>query len=255
MSDLSSATEHIQQHQTDWEALLADLGCSLTFIISSLMFLNVEEFVEVYLRVWISVGVVQCSIHVVCVCLELKRKWDRVVAQTERDDNSDSSNVVINHGQEEQTSSLTKHLESANLVFFFFWWIIGFYWIYIKDQNLTHDSPQLYWLWIVFLVLVVFFVVICVAVVSVRFAICFLLQHAILSAMEDQEREVDSFLRRLPRYRFQRHGVFGEKQNEDPQDEEIEEPLTGKMTECNTDTPIEHVLPLEDAVRFRYLLP
>ena len=103
MSDLSSATEHIQQHQTDWEALLADLGCSLTFIISSLMFLNVEEVVEVYLRVWISVGVVQCSIHVVCVCLELKRKWDRVVAQTERDENSDSSNVVINHGQEEQT--------------------------------------------------------------------------------------------------------------------------------------------------------
>ncbi|XP_063943022.1 E3 ubiquitin-protein ligase At1g63170 [Daucus carota subsp. sativus] len=214
MSDLSSATEHIQQHQTDWEALLADLGCSLTFIISSLMFLNVEEVVEVYLRVWISVGVVQCSIHVVCVCLELKRKWDRVVAQTERDENSDSSNVVINHGQEEQTR-----------------------------------------LWIVFLVLVVFFVVICAAVVSVRFAICFLLQHAILSAMEDQKGKVDSFLRRIPRYRFQRHGVCGEKQNEDPQDEEIEEPLTGKMTECNIDTPIEHVLPLEDAVRFRYLLP
>ena len=32
-----------------------------------------------------------------------------------------------------------------------------------------------------------------------------------------QEGEVERFLRRLPRYRFQRNGVFCEKQNEDSQ--------------------------------------
>lgn len=41
--------------------------------------------------------------------------------------------------------SVAKHLESANTMFSFIWWIVGFYWISIGGQNLTHDSPQLYW--------------------------------------------------------------------------------------------------------------
>ncbi|KAL1834653.1 hypothetical protein ACET3Z_004304 [Daucus carota] len=39
--------------------------------------------------------------------------------------------------------------------------------------------------------------------------------------------------------------------NKDSQNEEIEEAPIGKMTECNTDTPTEHVLPLEDAPIFK----
>ena len=45
------------------------------------------------------------------------------------------------------------------------------------------------------------------------------------------------------------------QKNQDSQNEEIEEAPIGKMTECNTDTPTEHVLPLEDAVRSAIYLP
>lgn len=30
-------------------------------------------------------------------------------------------------------------------MFSFIWWIIGFYWVSTGGQNLTRDSPQLYW--------------------------------------------------------------------------------------------------------------
>lgn len=69
----------------------------------------------------------------------------------------------------------------------------------------------------------------------------------------EKEGGIESFLERLPKYKFQRIGASCEKQNGDSQIEEIQEPPSGKMTECNTDTPTEHVLPLEDAVSFRYL--
>lgn len=41
--------------------------------------------------------------------------------------------------------SVAKHLESANTMFSFIWWIIGFYWVSAGGQNLTTESPQLYW--------------------------------------------------------------------------------------------------------------
>lgn len=68
-----------------------------------------------------------------------------------------------------------------------------------------------------------------------------------------QEGGTDSFIERLPTYKFQRTGAFIEEQNADSQNGEIQEPPSGKMIECNTDTPTEHVLPLEDAVSFHYL--
>lgn len=30
-------------------------------------------------------------------------------------------------------------------MFSFVWWVIGFYWVTAGGENLTHDSPQLYW--------------------------------------------------------------------------------------------------------------
>ena len=49
-------------------------------------------------------------------------------------------------------------------------------------------------------------------------------------------------IERLPRYKFRRIGEV-EKQSG-----EIQESYGGIMTECDTDSPIEHVLSLEDAV-------
>lgn len=57
-----------------------------------------------------------------------------------------------------------------------------------------------------------------------------------------QEGATNEDIERLPKYKFRRIGDF-EKQNG-----EIQESYGGIMTECDTDSPIEHVLPFEDAV-------
>lgn len=57
-----------------------------------------------------------------------------------------------------------------------------------------------------------------------------------------QEGATKEDIERLPKYKFKRLGDF-EKQNG-----EIQESFGGVMTECDTDSPIEHVLPPEDAV-------
>lgn len=41
--------------------------------------------------------------------------------------------------------SVAKHLESANSMFSFIWWMVGFYWVTADGQNLTSDSPLIYW--------------------------------------------------------------------------------------------------------------
>lgn len=57
-----------------------------------------------------------------------------------------------------------------------------------------------------------------------------------------QEGATKEDIEGLPRYKFRKIGEF-EKQNG-----EIQGPFGGVMTECDTDSPTEHVLPLEDAV-------
>ncbi|KAG6427123.1 hypothetical protein SASPL_111363 [Salvia splendens] len=140
--------------------------------------------------------------------------------------------------------SVTKHLESANTMFSFIWWIIGFYWVSSGGPDLTAESPQLYWLSIAFLAFDVFFVVVCVAVACViGIAVCCCLPCiiAILYAVADQEGATKEDIERLPKFRFRKIGDF-EKQNGDTQ-----ESFGGIITECDTDSPTEHVLPLDDA--------
>ncbi|KAL3517115.1 hypothetical protein ACH5RR_024017 [Cinchona calisaya] len=135
---------------------------------------------------------------------------------------------------------LTKHLESANTMFSFSWWIIGSYWVTAGGPN----SPQLNWLCITFVVLDMFFFVICGAVAYViGIAVCCCLPCiiALLYAVADQEGATKEDIERLPKYKFRRFGD-SEKQNG-----EIQESFGGIMTECDTAAPIEHVLPLEDA--------
>ncbi|KAL3625685.1 hypothetical protein CASFOL_030214 [Castilleja foliolosa] len=133
-----------------------------------------------------------------------------------------------------------KHLESANTVFSFIWWIIGFYWVSACGQSLTSESPQLYWLCIAFMAYNVFFAVTWIAlpfVVGLAFFCCF----AILYAVADQEGVTKEDIEKLPRYNFRKIGDL-EKQNS-----EIQGSFGGTMTKCDTESPSEHALPLEDA--------
>ncbi|KAK1359698.1 RING-type domain-containing protein [Heracleum sosnowskyi] len=180
-----------------------------------------------------------------------------------RDENSgserDGEEVVLNvdpeeflqDHQDQITSSVAKCLDSADAVLPFFWWIIGFFWIYVVGQNLSHDSAQLYWLCVTFLVFDAFIVVIYIfveCVVGLAICVCLPCMLSILYSMTDQEEEIEDCIQSLPKYKFQRTGVFYEKQIGDSQNEEIQESPREKMIECNTNKPTEHVLSLEDAV-------
>lgn len=57
-----------------------------------------------------------------------------------------------------------------------------------------------------------------------------------------QEGATKDDIEKLPRYKFRKIGDI-EKQNG-----EIQGSFGGTMTECDTDSPLEHVLPVEDAV-------
>ncbi|XP_074273053.1 E3 ubiquitin-protein ligase At1g63170-like [Silene latifolia] len=146
--------------------------------------------------------------------------------------------------QDEDNVSLAKHLESANTMFSFIWWIIGFYWVSSGGQMLSDDAPKLYWLTITFLAFDVFFVVICVVVACIiGIAVCCCLPCiiAILYAVADQEGATKEDIERLTKYKFRRLGEIEKPSGE------IQESFGGIMTECDTDTPLEHHLSAEDA--------
>lgn len=264
-----AAAEQIEERQTDWSyskpIVILDLLWNIAFVIVSILVLIMSrnESPSMPLRLWIIGYALQCSLHMVCVSVEYKRRWqqrnlarnftrnnvvvgDRWIneSSSSESDVGESGEYVSNATQSEDDTSVVKHLESANTMFSFIWWIIGFYWVNAGGRRLTDDAPQLYWLCITFLAFDVFFVVICVAVACiVGIAVCCCLPCiiAILYAVADQEGATKEDIERLPKYKFRRIGDF-EKQNG-----EIQESFGGIMTECDTDSPIEHVLPLEDA--------
>ncbi|KAL7258870.1 hypothetical protein ACSBR1_004890 [Camellia fascicularis] len=266
-----SAAEQIEERQSDWAysrpIVILDLVWNLAFVAVAAVVVVVmsrKESPEVPLRVWIVGYALQCVIHMVCVSVEYNWRqqqrnstdslrslrnngwWSRMNSNSssESDGGGDSMGYLLERPQSEDETSVAKQLESANTMFSFIWWIIGFYWVSAGGESLIHDSPQLYWLCITFLAFDVFFVVICVAVACIiGIAVCCCLPCiiAILYAVADQEGATKEDIERLPKYKFKRIGEF-EKQNG-----EIQESFGGIMTECDTDTPIEHVLSLEDA--------
>ncbi|KAI8023582.1 E3 ubiquitin-protein ligase [Camellia lanceoleosa] len=266
-----SAAEQIEERQSDWAysrpIVILDLVWNLAFVAVAAVVVVVmsrKESPEVPLRVWIVGYALQCVIHMVCVLVEYNWRqqqrnstdslrsprnygwWSRMNSNSssESDGGGNSIDYLLERPQSEDETSVAKQLESANTMFSFIWWIIGFYWVSAGGESLIHDSPQLYWLCITFLAFDVFFVVICVAVACIiGIAVCCCLPCiiAILYAVADQEGATKEDIERLSKYKFKRIGEF-EKQNG-----EIQESFGGIMTECDTDTPIEHVLSLEDA--------
>ncbi|XP_022872351.1 E3 ubiquitin-protein ligase At1g12760-like [Olea europaea var. sylvestris] len=260
-----AAAEQIEERQSDWAyskpIVILDLFWNLAFVIVSIavMIMSRNESPSMPLRLWILGYDLQCVFHMACVWMEYKKRYSQrdlegssrgSVRYSRNYSNSSSGSDEVESGdyasedhQNDDETSVAKHLESANTMFSFIWWIIGFYWVTAGGQSLTHDSPQLYWLCITFLAFDVFFVVICIAVACViGIAVCCCLPCiiAILYAVADQEGATKDDIERLPKYKFRRFGDF------DKQSGEIQESFGGIMTECDTDSPVEHVLSLEN---------
>ncbi|WJX60326.1 hypothetical protein P8452_45550 [Trifolium repens] len=272
-----AAAEQLEERQSDWAyskpVVILDIVWNFAFVVVSAtaLFLSRNESPEMPLRLWIAGYVLQCVLHMVCVCFEYRRRRryqrssssnavagsDRVGGVTSGNLSSgsrDGSRSVSGSGSSssyvslaqfgEEGTSVAKHLESANTMFSFIWWIIGFYWVSAGGQALSEDSPQLYWLCIIFLGFDVFFVVFCVAlacIIGIAVCCCLPCIIALLYAVADQEGASKEDIEQLAKFKFRR------VESNEKQTDNIQEPAGGIMTECRADSPIEHVLAEEDA--------
>ncbi|OAY65350.1 E3 ubiquitin-protein ligase [Ananas comosus] len=265
-----AAAEQLEERQSDWAysrpVVVLDILWNLAFVAvaAGVLVLSREEAPSMPLRLWIVGYALQCVLHMVCVLIEYRRRHPARRRGPEGIDDGGSHSSSsgpssprdieegggngggydLDQGQNEEGTSIAKHLESANTMFSFIWWIIGFYWVSAGGQALTNDAPQLYWLCIVFLAFDVFFVVFCVAlacVIGIAVCCCLPCIIAILYAVADQEGASDEDIRQLPRYKFRTIGDQEKLGGEQPRT------YGGIMTECGSDPPIEHALSAEDA--------
>ncbi|KAB2601297.1 E3 ubiquitin-protein ligase [Pyrus ussuriensis x Pyrus communis] len=256
-----AAAEQVEDRQSDWAysrpIIVLDLlwNAGLLGLAVGVLSLSWKEEPSVPLRTWIGGYAFQCLVHMVCVVVECKRRrrGGQAAAGAEassawESSSGSGSDDAEDYGVEQSTdytaTSVAKNLGSANTVFSFIWWILGFYWVTAGGENLTEESPQLYWICITFLALDVVFVVICVVLASlVGIAVCFCLPCiiAILYVVTDQEGATKEEIDRLPKYKFRKIPDF------DKVNGEIQESFGGVMTECDTTTPTENVLSPEDA--------
>ncbi|KAK9984440.1 hypothetical protein SO802_033965 [Lithocarpus litseifolius] len=250
-----TAAEQLEERQSDWAyskpVVILDVLWNLAFVVvaATVLFLSRYEAPSMPLRIWILGYAIQCLLHMACVCVEYRRRLRRRRQGREgganmRDESGQQYVTLAEHLDEEGSGSVAKHLESANTMFSFIWWIIGFYWVSAGGQDLARDSPQLYWLCIIFLGFDVFFVVFCVAlacVIGIAVCCCLPCIIALLYAVADQEGATKDDIEQLSKFKFRRVDN-NEKLSGDGQG-----PFGGIMTECGTDSPIEHVLSEDDA--------
>ncbi|KAJ6388706.1 TRANSCRIPTION FACTOR C2H2 FAMILY-RELATED [Salix viminalis] len=261
-----TAAEQLEERQSDWAyskpVVILDIIWNFAFVAVAVgvLVLSRKENPGVPLRLWIIGYGLQCVLHMVCVCVEYRRRRRRRVGfggggggdsgiGSDADSSSGSRGdygeyVSLAQLEDDGTSSVAKHLESANTMFSFIWWIIGFYWVSTGGQALAQGSPQLYWLCIVFLGFDVFFVVFCVAlacVIGIAVCCCLPCIIAILYAVTDQEGASKEDIDQLAKFKFRRDGDIDKLSGDD------QGCFGGIMTECGTDSPIEHVLSGEDA--------
>ncbi|CAL9776241.1 unnamed protein product [Musa acuminata subsp. burmannicoides] len=256
-----TAAEHLEERQTDWAyskpVVFLDILWNLAFVgvAVGVLVLSRNETPLMPLRAWIVGYALQCVLHMVCVCIEYRRRHFRGGAILDEEEGGSGRSSASNsprrvgeaseneHGRYDDNPSCIKHLESVNTMFSFIWWIIGFYWVSAGGQALTRDAPQLYWLCIVFLAFDVFFVVFCVAlacVIGIAVCCCLPCIIAILYAIADQEGASEDDISQLSKYKFRK---IGDSEKID----EISGPFGGIMTECGSDPPVERTLSADDA--------
>ncbi|KAH7544920.1 hypothetical protein FEM48_Zijuj01G0037000 [Ziziphus jujuba var. spinosa] len=266
-----TAAEQLEERQSDWAyskpVVVLDVLWNAAFVGVGIavLCLSADEEPSVPLRLWISGYALQCVFHMVCVAVEYKRRqrdestgvveseeasrggrgWESGGGDLNSGSGSDGEEYASEEGQEDDNgTSFAKHLESANTMFSFMWWMLGFYWLSACGEDLQRDSPQLYWLCIIFLALDVVFVVLCIAVAGlVGIAVCCFLPCiiAILYVVTDQEGATREEIDQVPKFKYRKISDV-EKVNG-----ELQESIGGIMTECDTDRPNERVLPQEDA--------
>jgi hypothetical protein len=224
-----TAAEQLEERQSDWAyskpVVVLDLIWNFAFVAvaAAVIFLSRIEDPNMPLRLWIVGYAGQCVLHMVCVLVEYKRRQQRRRLRRTVEDGSLNPNARDQEGDEEEeedryvsfgehldsedSTSVAKHLESANTMFSFIWWIIGFYWVSAGGQALARDSPQLYWICIVFLGFDVFFVVFCVAlacVIGIAVCCCLPCIIAILYVVADQEGASKDDIDQLSKFKFRR---------------------------------------------------
>ncbi|KAK9742915.1 hypothetical protein RND81_03G205300 [Saponaria officinalis] len=280
MSDQSlrvrqSAARLIQERRSSWAystpIVVVDLIWNAVIVLISIVVIQLSggETAQVPLRVWIVGYGLLCVFHMICVCIEYRRR--RVVVRgtvasigpnlssnlslgSSLSSNLSSSSslsadfvdYVPQRRQNEDETSAAKYLESASRILSFMWWIIGFYWISSGGQMLADNAPKLYWLTTVFLIFDVIVVVICVVVACILgIAVCCCLPFiiAIMYTVADQEGASNEEIERLKKYRF-RSNRAGEIENIRG---EIQQSDGGILIECDTETPLEKPLSAADA--------
>lgn len=247
MAVRETAAQEIEDRQDDWSysfpVVALDAAWNSAFITAAIaaLFFTRSLSPRLPLRLWVAGYALQCVVHVVCVCVEYRRRCSRLTV----DDGGEGQGLpLLQERYGEESSALMRYIESANTMFSFVWWIIGFYWIFIGGRALQQDSPTLYWLCIAFLVLDLFFVMFCVALASViAAAVCCCLPCiiAILYVLADRGGASKEEIELLPKYTFHRIG------SEEKSNEETPTPCGGILKECGTDSPIERSLTAEDA--------
>ncbi|ESQ35554.1 hypothetical protein EUTSA_v10007780mg [Eutrema salsugineum] len=265
-----AAAEQLEERQSDWAyskpVVVLDIVWNLAFVsvASAVLVMSRNEHPIMPLRVWLLGYALQCVLHMVCVCVEYRRRNRMRTNRTPRSRSSSSSSSSssleedalgsrrnseeqdLSLGQlESESSSVAKHLESANTMFSFIWWIIGFYWVSAGGQELAQESPRIYWLSIVFLGFDVFFVVFCVAlacVIGIAVCCCLPCIIAVLYAVADQEGASKEDIEQLTKFKFRKVGDVNKHAGD-----EAQVSTEGIMTECGTDSPVEHTLLQEDA--------
>lgn len=256
-----AAAEQLEERQSDWAyskpVVVLDVLWNFAFVVAAatVMVLSRNENPNMPLRLWIVGYALQCVLHVACVLVEYQRRQRRreqsgaaaSIAGTGvlSSASLDGSGQYVSLAQfEDDGVSMAKHLESANTMFSFIWWVVGFYWVSADSQALVQESPMLYWLCIVFLGFDVFFVVFCIAlacIIGIAVCCCLPCIIALLYAVADQEGASKEDIEQLSKFKFQR------TESIEKLDGNTQETSGGIMTECNADSPIEHVLSDEDA--------
>uniref|UniRef100_A0A1J3JIW0 RING-type E3 ubiquitin transferase n=1 Tax=Noccaea caerulescens TaxID=107243 RepID=A0A1J3JIW0_NOCCA len=266
-----AAAEQLEERQSDWAyskpVVVLDIVWNLAFVsvATAVLVMSRNEHPIMPLRVWLCGYALQCVLHMVCVCVEYRRRnrvrTNRTPPRSRSSSSSSSSSSMeedalgsrrisdeqdLSLGQlENETSSVAKHLESANTMFSFIWWIIGFYWVSAGGEQLARESPRIYWLSIVFLGFDVFFVVFCVAlacVIGIAVCCCLPCIIAVLYAVADQEGASKEDIEQLTKFKFRKVGDVNKHAGDEAQGN-----TEGIMTECGTDSPVEHTLLQEDA--------
>ncbi|KAG6495197.1 hypothetical protein ZIOFF_042989 [Zingiber officinale] len=220
-----TAAAHLEERQSDWAyskpVVLLDILWNLAFVgvgVGVLVKSN-DETPSMPLRLWIVGYALQCILHMVCVCIEYRRRQIPEGAHLDEEEGGS--------GRTSDSNSPNAIGEAAD-----------------DEQGEQGGSTRLC---IVFLAFDVFFVVFCVAlacVIGIAVCCCLPCIIAILYAVADQEGASEEDICQLPKYKFR-------KIEDSEKLDELSGRFSGIMTECGSDPPVEHALSAEDAVSFQ----